>query len=123
MASKPFVGIDLGGTNMQIGVVSPDFKMLGEAKRKTKAEEGTEAIIGRIVAGVEEACQVLGLVMDVVGLGARFTPVPDRRIGMPFLRPHKHRRHAHGMCRRKVAGQILEHDRLGRIDCVPRNKA
>jgi glucokinase len=67
MASKPFVGIDLGGTNMQIGVVSPDFKMLGEAKRKTKAEEGTEAIIGRIVAGVEEACATAKITLDDIG--------------------------------------------------------
>ena len=52
----PTIGIDLGGTNMQIGVVSPDFKVLGQAKRKTKAEEGMEGVMARIVDGVEEAC-------------------------------------------------------------------
>ena len=28
-SSAPVVGIDLGGTNMQIGVVSPDRKVIG----------------------------------------------------------------------------------------------
>jgi glucokinase len=73
MASKPFIGIDLGGTNMQIGVVSPDHRLIGEAKRKTKAEEGTEAILGRIVAGIEEACLAAKITLadcGGVGIGA-----------------------------------------------------
>ena len=31
------VGVDLGGTNMQIGVVNAEGKVVGRAKRKTKA--------------------------------------------------------------------------------------
>jgi glucokinase len=70
MAPKPFVGVDLGGTNMQIGVVSPDLKMLGEAKRKTKAEEKLEGVLGRMVAGIEEACESAGItVADLGGVG------------------------------------------------------
>lgn len=71
--TKPFVGVDLGGTNMQIGVVSPEYKLLGEAKRKTKSEEGTEAILARIVAGVEEACLNAKIKLEDlggVGIGA-----------------------------------------------------
>jgi glucokinase len=70
MASKSFVGIDLGGTNMQIGVVSPTHEIIGEAKRKTRAEEGTEAILGRIIAGIEEACTAAKVsVEELVGIG------------------------------------------------------
>ncbi|MCC6676014.1 MAG: ROK family protein [Phycisphaerales bacterium] len=71
--AKPIIGIDLGGTNMQIGVVSPDRKLLATAKRKTKADEGQDAVIGRIVDGVEEACATAKIrVADLgaVGIGA-----------------------------------------------------
>lgn len=68
--TKPFVGVDLGGTNMQIGVISPDLKLLAPAKRKTKADEGLEGVLGRVVSGVQEACQTAGLrLSDIGGLG------------------------------------------------------
>lgn len=71
--AKPLIGIDLGGTNMQIGLVSPDWKMMGQAKRKTKADEGLDAIVGRIVEGIEEACalsKVPVASVGAIGIGA-----------------------------------------------------
>jgi len=68
--TKPFAGIDLGGTNMQIGVVSHDLKLLAPAKRKTKSEDGLDAIIARIVSGVQEACTTAAIkVSDLGGIG------------------------------------------------------
>ena len=69
MPTKPVIGIDLGGTNMQIGVVTSSLELLGVAKRKTKAEEKLEDILERLVSGVEEACQVAGV--SPAGIGAR----------------------------------------------------
>lgn len=72
-STRPIVGIDLGGTNMQIGVVSPEAKVLAKAKKKTKADEGRDAILARIAEGIEEACREAGLkVADLaaVGIGA-----------------------------------------------------
>lgn len=71
--SNPIVGIDLGGTNMQLGVVSSDRRLLSTAKRKTKADEGQDAVIGRIVDGIEEACASAGIRrsdLAAVGIGA-----------------------------------------------------
>lgn len=68
----PVVGVDLGGTNMQIGVVS-DRELLGESKRKTKADEGLDAIITRMVSGIEEACAAAKISLRdlaAVGIGA-----------------------------------------------------
>ncbi len=48
-SAKPYVGIDLGGTNMQVGVVSADLKMLSRAKRKTKPDEGRDVKVVKIV--------------------------------------------------------------------------
>jgi glucokinase len=81
--SKPFVGVDLGGTNMQIGVVSPEYKILAPAKRKTKAAEGLEAVVTRIVSGIEEACHTAGIAvanLGGVGIGAPGAVDPDEGV-------------------------------------------
>ena len=81
--NKPFIGIDLGGTNMQIGVISPDLKLLAPAKRKTKADEGLEGVLGRVVSGVQEACQTAGIrVTDLGGLGIGAPGAVDPYRGM-----------------------------------------
>ncbi|MBL8758218.1 MAG: ROK family protein [Phycisphaerae bacterium] len=54
--AKTVIGIDLGGTNMQIGVVAPDNKILGRSKKKTRASEGMAKVLDRIAEGVTEAC-------------------------------------------------------------------
>lgn len=67
---KPVVGIDLGGTNMQIGVIDETRRILGRAKKKTKAAEGMDAVIGRIIDGVHEAARAAGLeVAQLAGVG------------------------------------------------------
>jgi len=77
-STKPFIGIDLGGTNMQIGVVSHDYKLLAPAKRKTKADEGLDAIVARIISGIEEACERANIrVLDLGGIGIGAPGVVD----------------------------------------------
>lgn len=71
--TRPVVGIDLGGTNIQIGVVDHDHKLIGRAKRKSKPEEGRDAVLARIVDGIGEACDEAHLRMadlGAVGIGA-----------------------------------------------------
>lgn len=83
MPAKPFVGIDLGGTNMQIGVVGADLKLLAEAKRKTKAEEKLEGVLSRLVQGVEEACDDAGIKpadLGGVGIGAPGAVDPEKGV-------------------------------------------
>jgi len=47
------VGVDLGGTNMSAGVLKGD-KLLNREKKKTKADEGPEKVIKRLVKLVED---------------------------------------------------------------------
>lgn len=84
MASeKPYVGIDLGGTNMQVGVVSPDLKMLSRAKRKTKPDEGRDAVLDRIVDAITEACALAKIEMgDLGGVGIGAPGAVDPRKGV-----------------------------------------
>jgi len=82
-AAKPFVGIDLGGTNIQFGVVSPDLRLIGESKRKTKAEEKLDGVLGRIEAGIVEACGDAGISpadLGGIGIGAPGAVDPEKGV-------------------------------------------
>ncbi len=66
------VGIDLGGTNMQVGVVRGGREVIGRGKRKTKAEKGAEGVLDRIAETVERAAEEAGIGMgdlEAVGIG------------------------------------------------------
>ncbi len=80
---KPVIGIDPGGTNMQIGLVSPDNKLLGSAKRKTRAEEGKDAIFERMIDGIAECCLAAGKTpkdIGAIGIGAPGAVDPDKGV-------------------------------------------
>jgi glucokinase len=66
-ATKPFIGVDLGGTNMQIGLVSHELKLLSAARRKTKPEEKLDGVVSRIVSGIEEACEAAKVPVSAIG--------------------------------------------------------
>lgn len=74
---RPVIGIDLGGTNMQVGIVRRDARdvgasdaLLGVARKKTKSADGLEGVLNRIDASVREACEVAGVGLgDLGGLG------------------------------------------------------
>lgn len=68
--TKPIVGIDLGGTNMQIGVVDAKGEVVGRSRKKTQALEGRAKVLDRIVEGVGLACEQAGIgVKQLGGLG------------------------------------------------------
>lgn len=71
--AAPVVGIDLGGTNMAIGVVDAKGTILGRCKRKTKAADGRDIVLSRLVEGVMRACDDAKIPFDSlrgVGIGA-----------------------------------------------------
>jgi glucokinase len=69
----PVVGVDLGGTNMQFGVVDASGAMIGRARGKTGADGGLERVIANVVEGVGVACADAGIrtdEIDAVGVAA-----------------------------------------------------
>lgn len=85
----PIVGVDLGGTNMQIGVVAPDGTIVGRAKAKTKSEEGRDAVLARIRDGVHEACKAAGLKLtDTAGVGIGAPGAVDIDDGILLMAPN-----------------------------------
>jgi len=71
MSSKIIVGIDLGGTKIMTGIISPDGKVLGTpVKVQTGGTEPVERIIKRITNSVELSLSNIGLsISDVMGIG------------------------------------------------------
>lgn len=75
MAKKELccVGIDLGGTNIQAGVLSPKDRLLARGSVKTKAEAGSAAVVQRIVDLIDQVIADAGLErrhIRAVGVGA-----------------------------------------------------
>jgi glucokinase len=55
--SRPWVGFDLGGTKMLGAVFSPEFRLLGRRRRKTKGAEGAKAGLERIIETIHDALE------------------------------------------------------------------
>ncbi|MBI1335541.1 MAG: ROK family protein [Phycisphaera sp.] len=67
---KAYVGVDLGGTNISAGVLSGDNRLLSRDKNKTKASEGPEKVLSRIVKTIYDALDDAKLsVADIGGVG------------------------------------------------------
>jgi glucokinase len=71
---KPVVGTDLGGTKILAGVVNQDGKIIGMAKRATRAHEGVEQVVTRISKTILDAVSDAGL--DSSGIAAACVVAP-----------------------------------------------
>ncbi|MCL4209757.1 MAG: ROK family protein [Phycisphaeraceae bacterium] len=87
--SNPVVGVDLGGTNMQLGVVDRHNHIHGRLKLKTKAAEGAKSVIERLARGVEESCEQAGIkVTDLKAVGVAAAGAIDIPKGVVLNAPN-----------------------------------
>ena len=66
------IGVDLGGTNIAVGVVDENMKIIGSGKVKTRAPRPAAEIFDDIALAVDMAVKDAGISMDdvsVVGVG------------------------------------------------------
>lgn len=64
------VGIDLGGTNIAVGIVDENKKIIASAKTKTNAHRPAQEIVNDMAATVRAALKNAGLTLDdVVSVG------------------------------------------------------
>lgn len=67
------LGIDLGGTNIAVGVVDEEYRIVGRGKMKTALPRGAQEIFDDIVTACSMAVKDAGITMDdvvSVGLGS-----------------------------------------------------
>lgn len=77
------IGIDLGGTNIKVGVVDGDYNIVGKSNIKTNLPRPSEEIAESIVEGVKLACSDAGIsVSDVNSIGIGTPGVANRNTGV-----------------------------------------
>ena len=71
------IGVDLGGTHFQVGVVEHTGRILGRARGYTRPEDdGVDGVVTRLAEGVRDACDAAGIELKAVqGIGVG-TPAP-----------------------------------------------
>ena len=80
---KLFIGVDLGGTNIQAGIVDLRGKVHAKAKKKTKADNGGDKVIDRICETCCDALEEAGLsIKDIDGLGIGAPGATDSQKGV-----------------------------------------
>ncbi|MBI5849134.1 MAG: ROK family protein [Nitrospirae bacterium] len=80
-ATKKFaIGIDLGGTNLRVALVSED----GEIARKIK-KPSSEPVLDAVLSAIDEIKQT-----EIVGIGLGVAGLIDRKRGRVFISPNLH---------------------------------
>lgn len=77
---KHYVGIDLGGTNIAVGVVDENYNIIAQASTKTKSPRPAEEIIDDMAATAKEAVKKAKLSFDDIewiGVGAPGSVIQD----------------------------------------------
>jgi len=70
MPAEIAVGIDLGGTKIDAGLVTGEGKILSELRVPTEADKDTATVMGNIRAAVRSALEQAGVsIKDVAGVG------------------------------------------------------
>jgi glucokinase len=88
------IGVDLGGTNIVTGAMPEDGSLqLAVNSEPTRAEDGAEAVVDRIVAGIERAiaqtsAETGARRTDFVGVGIGSPGPLDRERGIVIVTPN-----------------------------------
>lgn len=83
--AKPFVGVDLGGTNINVGIVDDKLKLIpgSRVNKKTQAVQGVPVVINRICDSIEESLAGAGLRpsnVAAIGIAAAGAVDPQRGV-------------------------------------------
>ncbi|HUX92373.1 MAG TPA: ROK family protein [Ignavibacteriaceae bacterium] len=67
---KYAIGVDLGGTNVKVGIVSQNGKIIKKVSVETKAKGGPEKVIQQIKKGIDEVLNKNELRIHGIGIGS-----------------------------------------------------
>lgn len=89
-----YIGVDLGGTNIAIGLVNENYEIVKKGSVPTKPERGADAIVEDMAALSRKLVEEMGITMDDVvsagvatpGTANNETGVVEYANNIPFLR-------------------------------------
>lgn len=89
MADRMYIGVDLGGTTVKVGVCDSEGKLVHKYEDVTGVEEGTTAIVDNIAKYVRIVVDQAGLQWDQIeGIGAGIPGFMDIEGGIVKLSPN-----------------------------------
>ncbi|SEC39584.1 glucokinase [Paenibacillus sp. GP183] len=89
MANQIYIGVDLGGTNIKVGICDEHGTLLHTYEGPTGADEGAEAVLGRIAQYVRKIVEDSKFEWDqVAGIGAGLAGFMDIPEGFVKLSPN-----------------------------------
>ncbi len=84
-----FIGVDLGGTNLRCAVIDDKNEIISRFERPTEAFNGHEAVIGKIVDGVENVIQQAGCkASDIAAVGIGVPGPINQKEGIVYSTPN-----------------------------------
>lgn len=84
-----YIGVDLGGTNLRCAVVRDNHEIVSRVETPTNASEGPDAVIGRIVDGMENALRKAGGERsDIVAAGIGVPGPINQERGLVYSTPN-----------------------------------
>ena len=87
--TKRYVGIDLGGTNLKLGLVSPDGQILERLSTPTEAQAGPDHVLARMAQAVRDLGAKAGIdVADVAAVGVGSPGPLDSKAGVVLFTPN-----------------------------------
>ena len=87
--TKHYVGIDLGGTNLKLGLVTAAGKLVERLSRPTEAEGGPPHVIDRMAEAVRDLCRKAGVPLAGVAAVGIGSPGPvDTKRGIVVFAPN-----------------------------------
>lgn len=83
---KHWIGIDLGGTNVVVGLLNDEMKIIGKVKRSTRADKGGEFVLSQIGEMVDEVLSLNSVSKnDLQGIGMGSPGFIDPNRGVSLL--------------------------------------
>lgn len=69
-----YIGVDLGGTNIAIGIVNEDYEIVKKGSVPTKPERGADAIVEDMASLSRKLIEEMGISMDEIASAGIATP-------------------------------------------------
>ena len=69
-----YIGVDLGGTNIAVGIVNENYEIVKKGSTPTKPDRGADAIVADMAAVAKKLLSELGITMDQVASAGVATP-------------------------------------------------
>lgn len=84
---KYYIGLDIGGTKILGALFDEEGKIITREKKKTKASEGAEVILGQICKVIDKLLENIDK-KDIIGVGAAAPGIIDSENGIVVFSPN-----------------------------------